>query len=64
VGDTRAFVDMLAILANPAVSRRMGHNARALVESRFSERTMVDRYERLLLELCGTGPCAAPALSG
>jgi glycosyltransferase involved in cell wall biosynthesis len=60
VGETRAFVDRLASLADPQVSRRMGNRARALVESRFSERAMVDRYERLLLELCGTGPCAVP----
>lgn len=63
VGDTRAFVDRLAILANPAVARRMGGKARALVESRFSEKTMVDRYERMLLDLCGADPCAAPALT-
>lgn len=61
VGDTHAFVDRLASLADPQVSRRMGNRARALVESRFSESAMVDRYERLLLELCGTGSCAVPA---
>jgi len=61
VGDTRAFVDRLASLADRQLSRRMGSRARALVESRFSERAMVDRYERLLLELCGAGPCAVPA---
>ena len=63
VGDTRAFVDRLAILANPGVARRMGGNARALVESRFSEKTMVDRYEQMLLALCGADPCTAPALT-
>ena len=63
VGDTRAFVDRLAILADPAMARRMGGNARTLVESRFSEKTMVDRYERLLLDLCGADPCAAAALT-
>ena len=63
VGDTPALVDRLAILADPAVARRMGGNARALVESRFSEKTMVDRYERMLLDLCGADPCAAPALT-
>jgi glycosyltransferase involved in cell wall biosynthesis len=63
VGDTQAFVDKLALLADPVVSRSMGSNARALVESRFSERGMVDRYERLLLELCRTGPRAVPAPS-
>lgn len=52
VGDTRAFVDKLAVLANRAVSRRMGSHAREAVEARFSEKAMVDRYEKLLLELC------------
>jgi glycosyltransferase involved in cell wall biosynthesis len=51
------------MLADPAVARRMGEAARALVESRFSEEVMVDRYERLLLELCGVGPRAVPALT-
>ena len=52
VGDTRALVDKLAFLADRAVSRRMGHGARAVVEARFSEKTMVDRYEQVLLSLC------------
>jgi glycosyltransferase involved in cell wall biosynthesis len=56
VGDTRALVDKLAILADGAVARRMGHSAREMVESRFSEKTMVDRYEKVLLELCRGGP--------
>jgi glycosyltransferase involved in cell wall biosynthesis len=60
VGDTRVFVDKLSALADPEVCRRMGNRARALVESRFSEKAMVDRYERLLLELCDTGPRAVP----
>jgi glycosyltransferase involved in cell wall biosynthesis len=58
VNDTRALVDKLAILADRTVSRRMGHDARATVEALFSERTMVDRYERMLLELC-EGRCRA-----
>lgn len=56
VGDTRALVDKLAILADGAVARRMGHNAREVVETHFSEKTMVDRYEKVLLELCGNVP--------
>ncbi len=52
VGDTRALVDKLAILADRTVSTRMGKNARDVVERLFSERTMVDRYERMLLDLC------------
>lgn len=51
VGDTRALVDKLAALADPVCARRMGANARALVEACFSERTMIDRYARLLSEL-------------
>jgi glycosyltransferase involved in cell wall biosynthesis len=54
VGDTRAFVDKLAILADPAVSRRMGARARRMVERLFSEKIMVDRYEHTLAELCRT----------
>jgi len=56
VGDTRALVDKLAILADRTVCRRMGHEARATVEARFSERAMVDRYERTLLDLCRARP--------
>jgi len=52
VGDTNAFVDKLAMLADRVVSRRMGTNARKAVEALFSERSMVDRYEQLLLDLC------------
>ena len=52
VGDTAALVECLRSLADRAVSRTMGNNARAMVESRFSEQAMVDRYEQTLLELC------------
>lgn len=52
VGDTEALVCNLAILAQPEVSLRMGRNARRDVEARFSERPMMDRYERLLSDLC------------
>ena len=62
VGDTKAFVDKLAILADRAVSRRMGNNAREVVERLFSERKMVDRYERMLLELCGVRSSAKEAV--
>ncbi len=51
VGDTSALVHKLAILADRAVSTRMGRSARAAVERRFSETKMIDRYERLLLDL-------------
>jgi len=62
VGDTGALVDRLAILADREVSRRMGHDARATVEALFSEKTMVDRYEQTLLELCGVRSSAKEAM--
>ena len=51
VADTATLVDRLASLADPVVRTRMGENARATVVARFSERSMVERYERLLAEL-------------
>jgi glycosyltransferase involved in cell wall biosynthesis len=62
VGDTKALVDKLAILADGAVARRMGRDARQVVEARFSEKQMVDRYEGVLLEICGKSsfPQATP----
>jgi hypothetical protein len=30
----------------------MGRTARAIAEARFSETVMVDRYERMLLQVC------------
>jgi glycosyltransferase involved in cell wall biosynthesis len=62
VGDTGALVDRLAILADREVSRRMGHDARAAVEALFSEKTMVDRYEQTLLEMCRVRPSAKEAM--
>ena len=53
VGDTQAFVDKLAVLANRALCRQMGNNARDIVENLLSEQMMVKRYEEVLLELCG-----------
>jgi glycosyltransferase involved in cell wall biosynthesis len=52
-GDTGALTGKLGLLAERAVSRSMGANARQVVQARFSEKAMVDRYERTLLELCG-----------
>lgn len=56
VGDTHALVHRLSVLADPALARQMGGNARAVVETRFSEKAMVDRYESLLLDLCAGFP--------
>ena len=53
VGDTRAMVERLVLLADPAAAQRMGRSARASVERRFSEKAMVDRYEQALKELDG-----------
>jgi glycosyltransferase involved in cell wall biosynthesis len=52
VGDTQALVGKLAILADRAARMRMGTEARVVAERLFSEKTMVDRYEQTLLELC------------
>jgi glycosyltransferase involved in cell wall biosynthesis len=52
-GDTTAFTDRLAILADCAVATRMGRNAREAMETLFSEKGMVDRYEQTLLDVCG-----------
>jgi glycosyltransferase involved in cell wall biosynthesis len=51
-GDGEALAGHLAALADPAVSGRMGRNARRVVESLFSEGKMIDRYEQVLTELC------------
>jgi glycosyltransferase involved in cell wall biosynthesis len=53
--DTPGLVRCLAQLSDHTLARRMGHQARRTVEARFSERSMVDRYERSLLNLCGEG---------
>ena len=51
VGDTDAFVKALATLANPVEAKRMGENARAMVEQHFTEEAMIDRYEETLRSL-------------
>ena len=52
-GDAGALAGKLGLLAERAVSRSMGVNARQVVQAHFSEKAMVDRYEQTLLELCG-----------
>lgn len=59
VGDTPALVDRLTTLAEGDAARRMGCRARELVEARFSQTAMVDRYERLLLDLCANPSASA-----
>jgi glycosyltransferase involved in cell wall biosynthesis len=51
VGDTARLVDHLAALADPVRRTRMGENARAAVERRFSEQAMVERYEQMLARI-------------
>ncbi|MEI6736947.1 MAG: glycosyltransferase family 4 protein [Pseudomonadota bacterium] len=52
VGDTEVFVRRLTTLAEPRVAKRMGSSARAMVETDFSEKSMVDRYEETLFDVC------------
>ncbi len=54
VRDTAALVESLQALADPVARARMGENARAAVEARFTEHSMVERYEQLLAELAST----------
>jgi glycosyltransferase involved in cell wall biosynthesis len=54
VGDTEALAGRLAALAERGTRERMGARARETVESRFTERAMVDRYERTLTQLATT----------
>lgn len=51
VGETAVLVDNLARLADVETARKMGRQARADVEARFSESAMLDRYERILQEI-------------
>jgi glycosyltransferase involved in cell wall biosynthesis len=51
VGDTAALVEKLALLADPQACGLMGDRARGVVEMLFTEEAMVDKYEKLLLEL-------------
>jgi glycosyltransferase involved in cell wall biosynthesis len=63
--DTDAFVDRLAALSDLDAARRMGANARRLVELRFNTACMVDRYEDMLAGLCRTDRrTAATAVPG
>lgn len=63
VGDTGALVDRLARLVDHRERERMDNHARARVEALFSETTMVDRYEQLLVDLCQLRPGAMAVVS-
>lgn len=52
VGDTPALVRCLSMLADREHAALLGRNARGVVETKFSEKAMVLRYERLLDDLC------------
>lgn len=65
VNDTEALVLRLLLLADPDEAQRMGRNGRRMIEERFSETTMVNRYEQTLVQLCEQkagirGPVAVP----
>ena len=51
VRDDEALADRLALLADGERRARMGANARNSVAARFSERAMIDAYERLFSDL-------------
>lgn len=59
--DTAAYVERLAALSDFESARRMGANARRMVEQRFAVNTMVDRYEQLFETLHQSDDRAAPS---
>jgi len=59
--DTAALVDCLLRLSDVEARAAMGRAARCTVEQSFSEDRMIDRYEELLLEVCGRGRSVARA---
>lgn len=63
-GDTVALISCLTALAERESALQMGAAARQLVEVRFSEGVMIDRYERLLAEAGSHQPVAAGRRGG
>ena len=53
-GDTGALVECLSQLTDRDTRLAMGRSARAKAEAAFDEEAMIDRYERLLLGVCGS----------
>jgi glycosyltransferase involved in cell wall biosynthesis len=51
VGDTAALIERLARLADARTRSRLGSRARQVLEEQFSEKAMLERYEKLLMEL-------------
>ena len=60
-GDTGELVYRLLVLSHRQLAEEMGRAARQLVETSFSEAVMVDRYEKVLLDVCATHPDVARA---
>lgn len=60
-GDSGELVYRLLLLAERPVAAKLGAAARRLVETRFSESAMVDRYEQVLVDVCSSNPVAAMA---
>lgn len=55
-GNTAELIHRLLVLAEPGVARSMGGAARRLVETRFADSVMVDRYENILSEVSASRP--------
>jgi glycosyltransferase involved in cell wall biosynthesis len=53
-GDTAALVECLSQLTDRHTRLTMGRSARAKAEAAFDEEAMIDRYEQLLLAICGS----------
>jgi glycosyltransferase involved in cell wall biosynthesis len=54
-GDTRRLVARLVLLAGRALRESVGRNARQVALTHFSEKSMVERYEEVLLEVSRAG---------
>ncbi len=60
----RLVEDMRALLADPALARRVGAAGRATAATRFSIRRFVDDWDRLLRAACGPVGLVAPSWRG
>src|SRR5205814_768683 len=62
-GDTGALVECLSQLKDPDIRLAMGRSGRAKAEAAFDEGAMIDRYEQLLLGVCGASGGEGNALA-
>ena len=62
-GDTGALVECLSQLKDPDIRLAMGRSGRAKAEAAFDEQAMIDRYEQLLLGVCGASGGEGNALA-